>query len=82
MCFFCPLHPLQVLDCLLPEMENRRDKLVVVFAGYAKQMDELMAFNEGLPSRFATCYTFPDYTAVRHSACTVASICATLMHCV
>jgi hypothetical protein len=75
----------QVLDALLPEMENRRveglaapccdessclrarsqlmpsfarttrcrrGKLVVVFAGYQKQMEGLLAHNEGLPSRF------------------------------
>lgn len=45
--------PLQVLDYLLPEMENRRGKLVVVLAGYQEQMEGLMAHNEGLPSRFA-----------------------------
>ena len=33
-------------------MENLRGKLVVVFAGYRKQMEGLMAHNEGLPSRF------------------------------
>ena len=42
----------QILDALLPEMENLRGKLVVVFAGYRKQMEGLMAHNEGLPSRF------------------------------
>lgn len=41
-----------MLDALLPEMENRRGKLVVVFAGYKKQMEGLLAYNEGLPSRF------------------------------
>ncbi|KAG2495742.1 hypothetical protein HYH03_006339 [Edaphochlamys debaryana] len=52
----------QVLDYLLPEMENQRGKLVVVLAGYRKQMDDLMAHNEGLPSRFAQEFTFPDYS--------------------
>jgi hypothetical protein len=43
----------QVLDYLLPEMENRRGKLVVVLAGYKKPMEErVMAYNEGLPSRY------------------------------
>lgn len=42
-----------MLDTLLLDMENRRGKLVVVFAGYQKQMEELLAHNEGLPSRFA-----------------------------
>ncbi|PNH08303.1 NFX1-type zinc finger-containing protein 1 [Tetrabaena socialis] len=52
----------QVLDFLLPEMENRRGKLVMVLAGYKKQMEELMAHNEGLPSRFVQEFTFPDYS--------------------
>eukprot|EP00930_Biecheleria_cincta_P074284 TRINITY_DN6148_c0_g3_i1.p1 TRINITY_DN6148_c0_g3~~TRINITY_DN6148_c0_g3_i1.p1 ORF type:complete len:2010 (+),score=360.50 TRINITY_DN6148_c0_g3_i1:98-6127(+) len=50
-----------ILDYLLPEMENRRGKLVVIIAGYCKPMDELMAFNEGLPSRFPERFVFEDY---------------------
>ena len=52
----------QVLDMLLPEMENKRDSLVVVMAGYEKQMDDLMAHNEGLPSRFPYHFNFEDYS--------------------
>jgi hypothetical protein len=51
----------QILDFLLPEMENKRGSLVVVLAGYRKPMEDLMAFNEGLPSRFPSAFTFPDY---------------------
>ncbi|GFH25752.1 NFX1-type zinc finger-containing protein 1 [Haematococcus lacustris] len=51
-----------VLDYLLPEMENRRGKLVTVLAGYQKQMESLLGYNEGLPSRFSRCITFPDYS--------------------
>ncbi|GFH21452.1 NFX1-type zinc finger-containing protein 1, partial [Haematococcus lacustris] len=51
-----------VLDYLLPEMENRRGKLVTVLAGYQKQMEALLGYNEGLPSRFSRCITFPDYS--------------------
>lgn len=54
--------PLQVLDFLLPEMENKRGTLVVVLAGYQKPMEDLMGHNEGLPSRFPHLFTFPDYT--------------------
>lgn len=43
-------------------MENKRGTLVVVLAGYQKQMEDLMGHNEGLPSRFPTLFTFPDYT--------------------
>ncbi|MEW5300661.1 MAG: hypothetical protein WDW36_003575 [Sanguina aurantia] len=52
----------QVLDYLLPEMENKRGTLVVVLAGYQEPMEALMAYNEGLPSRFPLEYTFADYT--------------------
>jgi hypothetical protein len=59
-CLPCP--QTQVLDALLPEMENKRGRLVVVVAGYAKHMEKLMAHNEGLPSRFPTTFTFQDYS--------------------
>jgi SpoVK/Ycf46/Vps4 family AAA+-type ATPase len=51
----------EVLDFLLPEIENQRGKLVVVLAGYQKQMEELIAYNEGLPSRFPRVFNFVDY---------------------
>lgn len=52
----------QVLNYLLPEMENKRGSLVVIFAGYEKQMSELLEFNEGLPSRFPLLFNFLDYS--------------------
>ena len=51
-----------VLDRLLTEMENKIGKLVVAFAGYAKDMEELIAHNEGLPRRFPYQITFDDYS--------------------
>ncbi|KAJ8602140.1 hypothetical protein CTAYLR_001663, partial [Chrysophaeum taylorii] len=52
----------QVLDYLLAEMEDKRGKLVVVFAGYAKPLEALLEHNEGLPSRFRRRFDFPDFT--------------------
>jgi Holliday junction resolvasome RuvABC ATP-dependent DNA helicase subunit len=51
----------QVLDTLLTEMENRRGKLVVIFAGYAERMAKLLEYNEGLPSRFPDTFLFADF---------------------
>lgn len=54
---------LQILDYLLPEMTNKRGTLVVVLAGYEKPMQEqIMAYNEGMSSRFPVIFKFPDYT--------------------
>lgn len=52
----------QVLNFLLAEIENRRGELVVAFAGYAKNMETLFEFNEGLPSRFPKTLKFEDYS--------------------
>ncbi|RKP19364.1 P-loop containing nucleoside triphosphate hydrolase protein, partial [Rozella allomycis CSF55] len=51
-----------VLDYLLTEMENNIGKLVVVFAGYSKKLEDLLMHNEGLPSRFPYTFNFEDYT--------------------
>ena len=44
----------QALSTLLAEMENNRDKLIVVFAGYKAQLQALMQVDPGLSSRFPT----------------------------
>lgn len=51
-----------MLNFLLAEIENRRGELVVAFAGYAKNMETLFEFNEGLPSRFPKTLRFEDYS--------------------
>lgn len=43
-------------------MENDRDRLVVIVAGYDKEIDRLLDSNEGLASRFARRIRFPSYT--------------------
>jgi SpoVK/Ycf46/Vps4 family AAA+-type ATPase len=47
---------------LLRLMENHRDDLIVIAAGYPAQMDEFLGLNPGLRSRFGATLTFPDYT--------------------
>ena len=52
----------EALDTLLARMENDRDRLVVIIAGYSRDIDRLLATNEGLRSRFATRIEFDSYS--------------------
>ena len=53
----------EALEQLLIRMENDRGKFCVVAAGYPAQMEELLQFNPGMPSRFTTAIVFPDFSA-------------------
>ena len=48
---------------LIQEMENRRDDVIVILAGYNERMRDFMKINEGLKSRIPHWIDFPDYTA-------------------
>ncbi len=52
----------EAIEILLQFMENRRDDLVVIFAGYKDRMDTFFQSNPGLHSRIAHHIDFPDYT--------------------
>jgi type VII secretion ATPase EccA len=52
----------EALDTLLARMENDRDRLVVIIAGYSADIDRLLESNDGLRSRFATRIEFDSYT--------------------
>lgn len=52
----------EALDTLLARMENDRDRLVVIIAGYNTDIDRLLESNEGLRSRFATRIEFDSYS--------------------
>lgn len=51
----------EALDTLLARMENDRDRLVVIIAGYSNDIDRLLESNDGLRSRFATRIEFEPY---------------------
>src|SRR3954467_1088628 len=51
----------EAIEILLQVMENQREDLVVIFAGYADRMDTFFRSNPGLSSRVAHHLDFPDY---------------------
>ena len=55
---------LEAIDTLVKGMEDHRDELVVILAGYTKEMEIFLTANSGLASRFPNRIEFPDYTAV------------------
>lgn len=52
----------EAIEILLQVMENQRDDLVIIFAGYKERMDNFYESNPGLSSRVANHVDFPDYT--------------------
>ena len=52
----------EAIEILLQVMENQRNDLVVILAGYKKPMDKFYQSNPGLSSRITNHIDFPDYT--------------------
>jgi probable Rubsico expression protein CbbX len=53
----------EAIEILLQVMENDRDRLVVILAGYKDRMDDFFRLNPGMSSRVAHHIDFPDYSA-------------------
>jgi AAA lid domain/ATPase family associated with various cellular activities (AAA) len=52
----------EAVDTLVKLMEDHRDELVVIAAGYGEEMAQFISSNPGLPSRFPRTISFPDYS--------------------
>lgn len=52
----------EAIATLIQGMENHRDDLVVIFAGYTKEMQDFLNSNSGIVSRIGYTLDFPDYT--------------------
>ena len=52
----------EAIEILLQVMENQRDELVIIFAGYKDKMNKFYESNPGLSSRITNHVNFPDYT--------------------
>ncbi len=52
----------EAIEILLKRMEDNRDRLIVIVAGYTDEMDRFIRSNPGLESRFANFIKFPDFS--------------------
>lgn len=66
---------LEAIDAIVKSMEDHRDNLVIIMAGYKKEMQLFIEANSGLKSRFGQTIEFSDYTAeeMYEIACNIAS---------
>ena len=53
---------LEAIDTLVKGMEDNRDDLIVILAGYTREMETFLTANSGLQSRFPNIIEFPDYS--------------------
>jgi Holliday junction resolvasome RuvABC ATP-dependent DNA helicase subunit len=65
----------EAVEALMKLMEDHRDEIVVIVAGYSEQMDQFLASNPGMASRFSRTVEFPNYT-VEELVTIVQGLCA------
>ena len=53
----------EAIDEILKFMEDHRENIVIIFAGYTKEMEEFLKMNSGLRSRIPNTFNFEDYSA-------------------
>jgi probable Rubsico expression protein CbbX len=68
----------EAIEILLQIMEDERDDLVVILAGYRDRMDSFFESNPGMASRIAHHLDFPDYSA--EELCRIAALMVAAMH--
>ncbi len=66
----------EAVDTLLKFMEDHRDDLMVILAGYPDKMADLLSMNPGLGSRIAHTFEFEDYTGDQIAAIGLAELAA------
>lgn len=52
----------EAIDCLVKGMEDKKNDFILILAGYPDEMEEFLATNPGLPSRFPIQVDFEDYS--------------------
>jgi stage V sporulation protein K len=52
----------EAIDCLVKGMEDKKNEFILILAGYPDEMDQFLATNPGLPSRFPIQIDFEDYS--------------------
>ena len=62
----------EAINTIVQEMENHRDSMVVIFAGYPDKMQQFLQKNPGLSSRISFHVAFPDYDT--EELCEIASL--------